>query len=156
MVVGAFLEGESKELADTAEVNHPQNLEMHKSGLELWRRSKYNFDRASALNAMGILESIPNMQAAKGTQDVTSKVNAFERRRQEYYRQAVGSKEPEFMKMKTHGISAYPEVFKKADLVKVLLNVIVQAWKKSANIDFEKGSRSETRDLVTTAVHTTT
>ena len=65
MVVGAFLEGESEELADTAEVNHPQNLEMHKSGLELWRRSKYNFDRASAFNAISILESIRNMQAER-------------------------------------------------------------------------------------------
>ena len=37
MVNGAFLEGESKMLTDTAEVSNPKNLEMHKSGLNLWR-----------------------------------------------------------------------------------------------------------------------
>ena len=68
MVIGAFLEGESKMLADTAEVNNPQNLDMHKSGRELWRLLKYNFDRASAFNVISIVESIRNMQAAKNIQ----------------------------------------------------------------------------------------
>ena len=37
-------------LDDTDEVNDPQVLEMHSSGLELWRLLKYNFDSASAFN----------------------------------------------------------------------------------------------------------
>ena len=52
-------------LADTAEVNNPQNLEMHKSDLELWRLLKYNFDCAPAFNVISILESIRNTQEAK-------------------------------------------------------------------------------------------
>ena len=69
-------------LADTAEDNNPQTLETHKSGLELWRLLKYNFDRASAFNVKSILESIRNMQAAKNIQDVVLNVNALERRHQ--------------------------------------------------------------------------
>ena len=49
--------------------------------------------------------------------------------------------------MKTHGISVYPEVCKKADWVKVLLDVIVKEFKSSTNIDFEKDSYSEVRDV---------
>ena len=60
MVIGAFLEGEFKMLADTAEVNKPKNLEMHKSGLQMWRLLKYNFDRALAFSATSNLESILN------------------------------------------------------------------------------------------------
>ena len=116
--IGAFLEAESKMLTATAEVNNPQSLKMHKSGLQLWRLPKYNFGRASAFNVMGILESIRNMQTAKNMQDVTSKTQHLERRRQEDYRQAVGSKEPEFVIMQTQGLSVYPEVFKNADSVK--------------------------------------
>jgi hypothetical protein len=37
MIMGASLEGESKMLAETAEFNNPDELEMHKSGLEFWR-----------------------------------------------------------------------------------------------------------------------
>ena len=88
MVIGAFLEEEFKTLADTAEVTNPQILEMHKSGLELCRLLKHNFDRESASSAMSILESIRNVQAAKNTQDEMSSVNALERPRQEHYRQA--------------------------------------------------------------------
>ena len=55
--------------------------------------------------------------------------------------------------MKTNGISVYPEVFKKADLVEVLRDSIVIELKKSTNIDFEKDSHSELRDVVTTIVH---
>ena len=69
MVIGAFPEGGSKMLADTAEVNNPENLEMHMSGLELWRLLKYSFDCASAFNVMSILESTRNVQAAKNLQD---------------------------------------------------------------------------------------
>ena len=58
MMIGAFFEGESKMLADTAEVNNPQTLEMHKSGLELWILLKYNFDRSSAFNVISILDGI--------------------------------------------------------------------------------------------------
>ena len=151
MVIGTFLEGESKMLADTVVVNNRQNLEVRRSGLELWRVLKYNFDRTSVLNAISILESIRNVHASKNIQDVMLQVNALERRHWEYYRQAVGSKE--FVKMKTHGISIYPEVFKKAVLLKVLLETIVKELKKSTNVDFEKDSHSEIRDEVTTIVH---
>ena len=106
-------------LVDTAEVNNPQNLEVHKSGLELWRLLKYNLDSASALNVISICESIRNMQATTNFQEVTLKVNALESRHQDCDRQTVGSKEPEFVKMKTHRISGLPEVFKNAHLVKV-------------------------------------
>ena len=78
-------------LADTAEVNNPENMELHKSGLELWRLLTYNSDRASELNVTSNLESIRNMQAAKNVQDVRLKLNALDRRHQEYYRQAVTS-----------------------------------------------------------------
>ena len=47
------------------------------------------------------------------------------------------------MKMRTHGVSVYPEVLQNADVVKVLLDVIVKELKKSANIDFEKDSYTE-------------
>ena len=57
------------------------------------------------------------------------------------------------MKMRTHGVSVYPEVLQNADVVKVLLDVIVKELKKSANIDFEKDSYTEIRDVVTTIVH---
>ena len=93
------------------------------------------------------------MQEAKNRQDVMSKVNSLEKRHLENHRQAVGSKEPEFVKMKTRGISVYPEVFKKADLVKVLPDVAVKELKKSTNIDSQKDSHSEIRDLVTTIAH---
>ena len=74
-------------LADTAEVNNPQSMEMHKSGLELWRLLKYNVDRATAFKVISILESIRNMQAAKKTlQYVTSNSNALEKRHQEHHR----------------------------------------------------------------------
>ena len=42
MVIGSFLGEKSKMLADTAEVHNLQNLEMHKSGLELRRLLQYN------------------------------------------------------------------------------------------------------------------
>ena len=60
MVIGVFLEGVSKMLADTVEVNDPQNLERHKSGLGLWGLLEHNFERASAFTAVSILESIRN------------------------------------------------------------------------------------------------
>ena len=59
------------------------------------------------------------------------------------------------MNTKTHGISVYPEVFQKADLVKVLPDVVVTELKKSTNIDSQKDSYSEIRDSVTTIVHMT-
>ena len=57
------------------------------------------------------------------------------------------------MKKQTQGLSVCPEVFKKADSVKVLLDSIVKELKTSTNIDFEKDSQSEIRDVVTTIVH---
>ena len=56
--------------------------------------------------------------------------------------------------MKTLGVSVHPEVFKKADLVKVLPVVTVKEVAKSTHIDFEKDSYSEIRDVVTMDVDT--
>ena len=44
------------------------------------------------------------------------------------------------MKMQTQGLIFNPEVFKKGDSVKVLLDSIVKELKTSTNIDFEKDS----------------
>ena len=55
--------------------------------------------------------------------------------------------------MRTHGISLYPEAFKEADLAKVLVDSMVKELKKSTNIDFEKNSYSEIRDVLTKMVH---
>ena len=153
MILGAFLEGESKILSETAELSNPFDLEMHKSGLELWRLLRYNFDRSSAFNVISILESIRNMQAAKSIQEVLPKITLLERSHQEYARQAVASKDPEFIKMRTHGVSVYPEVFKKAYLLKVLPESIVKELKKNTNINFESDRYTEIRDIVTTIVH---
>ena len=57
------------------------------------------------------------------------------------------------MKIKTHGISVDPEVFKKTDLVKVLPDVVIKELKKSTNIDSQKDSYSEIRYVVATIVH---
>ena len=57
------------------------------------------------------------------------------------------------MKIQTQGLSSYPEVFKKVVSVKVLLDSIVNDLKTRTNIDFEKDSQSEIRDVVTTIVH---
>jgi len=153
MILGAFLEGTSKVLSETAELSNPDNLEMHKSGLELWRLLKYNFDRSSAFNVITILESIRSMQPAKNIQDVLPKITVLERSHQEYARQAVASKDPEFVKMRGSGVGMYPEVFKKADLLKVLPESIVKELKKSTNIDFEHDTYKQIRDTVTTIVH---
>ena len=55
--------------------------------------------------------------------------------------------------MRTHGVSVYPEVFKKADLLKVLPDSIVKELEKSTNINFESDRYTEIRDIVTTIVH---
>ena len=44
--------------------------------------------------------------------------------------------------------SVYSEVFKRAELGKVLLDTIVKDLKKSTHIDLEKDSYSEIRDVV--------
>ncbi len=111
---------------------------------------KYNVDRVSAFIVISIWEVIRGMQPAKNIQDVLSKVTAWAH--QEYYRQALASKDKEFIKMRMHGVSVYPEVFKKADLLKVLPDSIVKELKESTNIDFEKDTYSEIRDVVTTIV----
>ena len=105
IVIRAFLEGESKMLEDTAELNDPHTMEMHSLGLELWRLVRFNFVRASAVNVIIILESVRNMQAANNLQNVMFKDSCFGETAPRIYRQAVGSKEQEFVKMRTHGIS---------------------------------------------------
>ena len=74
------------------------------------------------------------MHAAKSIQDVLPKVTALERSHQEYYRQAVASKDPEFVKMRATEMSVYPEVFKRADLLKILPYSIVKEFRKSMEI----------------------
>ena len=125
MVIGAFLEGESKVLADTSELTDLHTMQSHKSGLELWRQLKYNFDRSSAFNVITILESVRSMSLVKNVQDVLPKISILEKAQQEYYKQAVASKDPEFIKMKAAGINVYPEMFKKADLLKILPEMMV-------------------------------
>ena len=49
--------------------------------------------------------------------------------------------------------SAFTQEVFKADLVKVLLDSKVKALQKSTNMDFEKDSYSEIRDVVATFVH---
>ena len=62
------LQGESKVLANTAEVKDAQKLEMHTSGVELWKLLKYTFHRASAFNVISIVGCIRNMHAEKNMQ----------------------------------------------------------------------------------------
>ncbi len=114
---------------------------------------KCNFDRASAFNVISMLDVIRSIQSAKNIQDVLLKVTALEMEHQEYYRQALAWKDKEFVKMRMHGVSIYPEVFEKADFLKVLPESIVKEFKQSANIDFEKDIYIEIRDVVTTIVH---
>ena len=141
MVMGAFQEGESKMLTDTVEVNKPKNLEMQKSGLQLWRLLKNNFDRASAFSVTSNLECIRNMQEANNVQDVMSTPNLFERRHQVYDRQTVASNESEFVKMETLNISVHPEESQMAHLVKVIPDSIVKELKRSTNIDIDIDKR---------------
>ncbi len=47
-------------------------------------------------------------------------------------------------------MSVHPEVFKKVDLLKVLPEAVVKELKKSTNVDSEKYTYSEFRDVVTT------
>ena len=47
------------------------------------------------------------------------KMAALERAHREYDKAVVASKDPEFVKMHSSGLHVYPEVFKKADLLKI-------------------------------------
>ena len=67
---------------------------------------------------------------------------------QEYYKTAMASKDPEFEKMRKNDISVYPEIFKKADMSKLLPEVIIQDLKKSTNINFEKDSYTDIQEVV--------
>lgn len=120
MVVGAFLEGEARSLAETAEVMTHDRSGSNNPGLELWRLLKHTFDRSSAFNVITVLEMIRGMPAAKTIQEVMSKMTTLDRAHQEYAKQAAASRDPEFIRMKSSGIQMYPDVFKKADLLKVL------------------------------------
>ena len=55
--------------------------------------------------------------------------------------------------MRRNGVSLYPEVFKKADLLKIVPDVILKELKKGTNINFETDTYKELRDVVTTIVH---
>ena len=79
MVIGAFLEGEAKMFAETAEFTDPESLDTHKSGLELWRLLNNNFDRASSFNVIGLVEHIRSMAPARNMQDVIPKMMSLER-----------------------------------------------------------------------------
>ena len=73
VVIGAFMEGESKLLAETAEVNNPKNLEMHKSGFELVEIPEIQLRSCFTVQLIRTLDSVRNMQAAKNVQAVVSK-----------------------------------------------------------------------------------
>jgi len=112
-----------------------------------------NFDRASSLNVIGLVEHIRSMSPARNMQDVIPKMMSLERVHQEYYKTAMASKDPEFEKMRKNGISVYPEVFKKADMLKLLPEGIIKELKKSTNINFEKDSYAQIQEVVKTIVH---
>ena len=114
---------------------------------------KYNFDRTSAFNIITLVEFIRNMPPAKNMTDVLPKLTSLDRAHQEYYRIAGASNDKDFIKMKANGISIYPEVFKKTDMIKILPEVIVKELKKSTNVDFERDTYDNIRDIVTTIVH---
>jgi len=153
MVIGAFLEGGAKVFTEMAEFTDTESLETHKSWLELWRLLNHNFDRTSSFNVIGLVEHIRHMQPAKNIQDVIPKMMSLERVHLEYYKTAMASKDPEFEAMRKHGIGVYPEVFKKADMLKLLPEGIIKELKKSTNINFEKDSYAQIQEVVKTIVH---
>ena len=126
VVIGKFLEGEPKMLADTAEVRNPQSLGMHRSGLELWRLQKYNFDRASAFNATSILESFRYIQTTK--EHPTSNVE----------NQRPRKTTSQLLQQAAHVAS----VFTHSSSTRTWRKCFLTRWSrsKSTNIDFEKGS----------------
>ena len=139
--------------AETAEFTDPDNFDTHKSGLELWRLLNNNFDRASSFNVIGLVEHIRSMTPARNMQDVIPKMMSLERAHQEYHKTAMASKDTDFEKMRKNGISVYPEVFKKADMLKLLSEVIIKEQKKIININFETDSYMEIQEIVKTMVH---
>ena len=95
MIISAFTEGEARVLAENAELTNPDSLTMHKSGLELWRLLKYQFDRTTSFNVLTVLEVIRAMPAAKAMHEVLPKLAGLEKAHQEYHKIAVASKDPE-------------------------------------------------------------
>lgn len=89
MVIGAFLDGEARVLAETAELMDSTGGKTKKSGLELWHLLKANFGRASAFNIISILELIRGMNPAKHINDVFGEMATLGRAHQEYERQAT-------------------------------------------------------------------
>lgn len=79
MVVSAFLEGEARVLAETVELTDSDGSGSNKSGLELWRLLKYNFDRSSAFNITSVLEMIRGLSPAKGMHEISPKLATLER-----------------------------------------------------------------------------
>ena len=67
-------------LLTTAEVNNAQILEMHRSGVERERLLKYKFDRFSVQRDKLPREYPQHACSQKYIRDVTSKVNALDRR----------------------------------------------------------------------------
>ena len=131
MIISAFTEGEARVLAENAEFTNPDTLTTHKSGLELWRLLKYQFDRTTSFNVITVLEVIRAMPAAKTMQEVLPKLAGLEKAHQEYHKIAVASKDLEFERMRKHGVSLYPEFFKKADLLNIVPDVILKELKKA-------------------------
>lgn len=129
VMIGAFLDGEARVLAETSEFMDSTGGKTKKSGLELWRLLKANCDRASAFNIISILELIRGMNPAEHINDVLGKMATLDRAHQEYEKQATASKDAYFAKMRDHGIQAYTDVFKKADLLKLLPDGIVEELK---------------------------
>ena len=54
---------------------------------------------------INVLESIRNPLVAEKIQDVMSRANGLEKRHHDCYRQAAGSKETEFVELRTHCVS---------------------------------------------------
>lgn len=77
MVISASLEGEARVIAETAELLDADGTGSTKSGFELWRLLKYNFDRSFAFNIISVLEMIRSIPPAK-TNDVLPKLATLE------------------------------------------------------------------------------
>lgn len=133
MVLSAFLGGEARALDETAELMGARFLEA---------------DRSYVVNIVSVLKMTRGLTPAKAMHDISMKLRMLERVHQESQKQARESKDREFVNMRKHGVHVYPEVFKKADLLKVLPGGVAKELKKSSNLDFEadRSIRSAARE----------
>lgn len=70
MVISAFLEGDARVLAETAELMDADGTRSNEFGLELWRPLKYNLGGSFAITLISVLEMIRDVALAKAMHDV--------------------------------------------------------------------------------------